>query len=97
MHPRRIETTADLDAAVNALVDGWYERRCLRALGWILRAWPTTLAHTDDWGDLRTALRNVLAFARSELTPAEINAVEEAIVAIDIAVDRRLGGPDQPR
>ncbi|MGO9179179.1 MAG: hypothetical protein ACLQBX_17710 [Candidatus Limnocylindrales bacterium] len=47
---------------------------------------PTTLAHTDDWGDLRTALRNVLAFARSEL----------AIVA-NIAVDRRLGGPEQSR
>jgi len=94
---RRIETSADLNAAIDALVDGWCERRCLRALGWILRAWPTTLAHTDDWGDLRTALRNVLAFARSELTRAEIDAVEEAIVAIDVAVDSRLGGPEQPR
>jgi hypothetical protein len=58
-HSRKIETTA-LDAVIAALVDGWCERRCLRALGWILRAWPTTLAHTDDGGDLRTALRNVL-------------------------------------
>jgi hypothetical protein len=39
----------------------------------------------------------VLAFARSELTPAEIDAVEEAIVAIDIALDRRLGRSEQPR
>jgi hypothetical protein len=97
VHRRKIETTADLDATIDALVDGWCERRCLRALGWILRAWPTTLAHTDDWGDLRTALRNVLAFARSELTPAEIDAVEEAIAAIDIAVDRGIGRPDWTR
>jgi hypothetical protein len=42
-------------------------------------------------------LRTVLAFARSELTPSEIDAVEEAIAAIDIALDRRIGGPDQTR
>jgi hypothetical protein len=31
------------------------------------------------------------------LTPAEIGSVEEVIAAIDIAVDRRLGGPEQSR
>jgi hypothetical protein len=86
----RIQTTAEISAAVDGLVDQWCDRRALRALGLVLQAWPSTLALTDDLGELRTALLNVLAFARSELAPGEIDALEEVVVALDGAV-RRLG------
>jgi hypothetical protein len=73
---------------VDALVDQWCERRCLKALRHILAGWPSPLALSDDWYNLRDALRYVLAFARTELTPEEIDATEEAVVAIDIATRR---------
>jgi hypothetical protein len=88
----RIETTAELAAAVDELVDQWCERRSLRALRQILVAWPSPLRLTDDWGQLREALRNVLAFARPELSSDEIGAVEEAITAIDVAMNQASSG-----
>jgi hypothetical protein len=93
---RQIQTTADLAAAIDALVDHWCERRSIRALRQILAGWPSPLRLTDDWGELRTALRNVLAFARPELSPDEIEAVEEAIVAIDIAMNSASGRAGPP-
>jgi hypothetical protein len=53
-----------------------------------LSGWPSILWLSDDWYNLRDALRRVLAFAREELTPEEIDATEEAVVAIDIATRR---------
>ena len=84
----RPEATADLSATIDRLVDQWCERRSLSALRQILSAWPSPLALTDDWGQLREALRTLLAVARSELTPEDVDDVEEAIVAIDVAMNR---------
>lgn len=82
-------STAVLVATIDSLVDGWCERRNLKALRYILAAWPSSLALTDDWEDLCEALRNVLALAHRDLSAAEINAAEEAIVAIDTALRAR--------
>ncbi|MGH7283144.1 MAG: hypothetical protein ACRELY_16585 [Polyangiaceae bacterium] len=61
------------------LIDQWCERRCLRALRHILRAWPLHSGLTDEWGELLTALERVRAFAKSELTEEEQAQLEEGI------------------
>ena len=41
---------------VAALIDGWCERRALKALSIVLPSWPP-FGHSDQWYDLREALR----------------------------------------
>ena len=74
---------AQVFTSVNRLVDAWCERRSLRALSEILRAWPLSSGGTEEWGDLREALAGVRAFAANELTDSELDIVEESIAAID--------------
>jgi hypothetical protein len=88
---------ADLFNAVQTLVEDWCDRRCLKALSWILRGYPLTSPLGDGWGDLLVALQNVRAFAQSELTDAERAAVDECIRAVDSAVHRTVdnGSPNR--
>jgi hypothetical protein len=64
---------------VEQLVDGWCDRRSLRALREILSGWPLSSGLTDDWGNLLDALEKVRAFARDELTENEARVVEDLI------------------
>ena len=68
---------------------GWCDRRCLKALGWILRGYPVTSPLGDGWGDLLVALQNVRAFAQTELTDVDRAVVDECISAVDSAVHRK--------
>ena len=95
MDEQPVETTAELAATVDRLVDRWCERRSFDALRCILAAWPSPLHLTDDWGELRDALRNVLAFARPDLEASDIDTVEKAITAIDIAMNRGRARSDE--
>lgn len=70
-------------SSVNGLVDAWCERRSLRALTEVLRAWPLSSGSTEEWGELREALAGVRAFAAPELNARELEVVEESITAID--------------
>ncbi len=73
---------------VERLVDGWCERRSLRALRAILSVWPLTSGLTDDWGNLLDALEKVRAFARDELTENEARVVEDLIHDVQQVVHR---------
>jgi hypothetical protein len=73
---------------VQALVAGWCDRRCLKALRAILAGYPLSSPLTDGWGDLLRALQDVRAFARDELTGAEHAAVDECIRAVERVVYR---------
>jgi hypothetical protein len=73
---------------LQALVAGWCDRRCLRALRAILQGYPLSSPFTDGWGDLLRALQDVRAFARDELTDAERVAVDECIRAVERIVHR---------
>lgn len=44
---------------------------------------------TDGWGELREALGRVRAFARDELTSAELETVSDLIAGADRALYRR--------
>jgi len=80
---------AQLFDTLHTLVDGWCDRRCLTALRAILRGYPLSSPFTDGWGDLLTALQDVRAVARGELTDAERSTLEECIEAVDRVVHRR--------
>jgi hypothetical protein len=75
--------------AVAALIDGWCERRALRALAIVLPAWPP-FGHTDQWVDLRDSLRG--ARARGDLSIAEKDKVGEVLGMLD----RLLTWPVEP-
>lgn len=64
---------------IECLVDAWCERRCLRALREVLRSWPLSSGLTDEWAQLLDALEKVRAFARAELTDAELIELDALI------------------
>jgi hypothetical protein len=73
---------------LQSLVEAWCDRRCLRALRFILQAYPMSSGLNDSWSELEIALANVRAFARNELTESELQSVEEAIRTIRKALGR---------
>jgi hypothetical protein len=73
---------------IRALVETWCDRRCLRALRYVLQGFPLTSPLTDGWGELKIALENVRAFAREELGNQELETINELIRSIDRIVNR---------
>lgn len=84
---------AKIVVEVDRLVEGWCDRRCLRALRAILSGWPLSSGLTDDWGNLLEALEKVRALAREELTESEAQSVESLIHEVAEAIHRRLRSP----
>jgi hypothetical protein len=83
------QNTDHLFATLQRLVEGWCDRRCLRALRAILRGYPLTSPSADGWGELLTALQNVRGLAGSELTDAERTTVDDCIKVVETALRRR--------
>ena len=48
----------------------------------MLQGYPLSSSLTDGWADLMTALRDVRAFAREELTLEELKSVDECVRVI---------------
>jgi hypothetical protein len=86
-----MEKNAELFRTLQSLVDAWCDRRCLRALRYVLKGYPLTSPMTDGWAELLTALQDVRAFARTELTEQERVMVDDCIRAIDRVVYRQEG------
>ena len=68
------------------LIDQWCERRALRPLRFILRAYPCALVHTDDFGAVLDALRDVKGLCRGELTKEELSHVISMINELEDAI-----------
>jgi hypothetical protein len=85
-----METPAALAASVDALGDGWCERRSLKALRSVL-AGPRPCASLTSGGELRVALRNVLATARSELSDDEIDVVAAGLLWVGLGLAEAAG------
>ena len=73
-------------ASLRELIEKWCDRRCLSALQGILGAYLAFNGLTDGWGELRVALQNVRALARTELTEDESARVDDLIRAADDAL-----------
>jgi len=79
----------NIDLETKRLVDGWCDRRCLRALRHALAGWPLANPLTDGWAGYLDAMKNVRAFAGEELTAAESASVDDLIRVAERAVYRR--------
>ena len=86
-----MEKNAELFRTLQSLVDAWCDRRCLSALRYVLKGYPLTSPMTDGWAELLTALQDVRAFARTELTEQERIMVDDCIRAVDRVVYRQEG------
>ena len=67
----------DITKSLDSLIDGWCERRAIRPLQYLLRAYPGPLAHTDQQYELLDALKDVKGLCREDLTPEERRMVNE--------------------
>jgi hypothetical protein len=63
---------------LDGLINSWCERRALRPLRYLLRAYPGVLAHTDQQFELLEALKKVKALCHDDLTPEERRLVTQA-------------------
>lgn len=70
-------------AALRLLIERWCDRRCLKALGYILGSYLAFNGMTDSWGNLLVSLRNVQTFAEDELEPSELEELNVLIRTID--------------
>lgn len=68
---------------LDRLVDGWCERRALRPLSIILRAYPMASPLSDGWHELRSALRDVRCLRDPDVTDSEAMAVEDALRSVE--------------
>jgi len=84
MQPSKVTIYQKLDW----LIDQWCERRALRPLKFILRAYPRPLILTDDFGEVMDALRDVKGLCREELTKEELTQVISAMNELEDCMKR---------
>jgi hypothetical protein len=69
--------------AIEKLIDGWCERRNLRALRLVLPAYPMADGQADDWAGLLSALKQVRTTCREDLEMKEMDAIVSLIRQIE--------------
>lgn len=79
----------DINPDLKKLADGWCERRALRALHQFLPGYFALNGLTDGWAQLETALKDVLVFAKDELTDEEHKEVKRIMILVQQIVYRR--------
>jgi hypothetical protein len=76
----------DIASTLDTLIDRWCERRTIRPLQLLLRAYPGPLAHADQMFNLLEALKDVKGLCRAELPEEELRLVIEAHNAVEDAL-----------
>ena len=71
------------------LADGWCERRALRPLLHYLPGYFALNGLTDGFGALETALKDVLVFAKDEITEEEKKEAKRLMILIQQAIHRQ--------
>src|SRR5260370_36222805 len=89
--PRSMEF--DLFKTLDALIDAWCERRALKPLHYILRAYPAVIAHTDQKFELLDALKDEKGICRVDLTPEERRLVKEEHDLLEVCLHTRAHYP----
>ena len=79
----------ELAAILDTLIDRWCQRRALAPLRILLPVWPMPMGLTDDWYELRDALRHTRAMASQHLLADELKLLNDAIAHVDVAMSRR--------
>ena len=78
----------DIRHTLDTLIDRWCERRALRPLQLLFRAYPGPLVHTDQLFQLLDALKDVKGLCRSELPAEELQMLIEAHNALEDSLKR---------
>jgi hypothetical protein len=73
------------------LIDQWCERRELRPLQFLLGAYPAPLVHTDQFGQVLDALKDVKGLCRDKLEQEELTLVISLINELEDFIKSRLG------
>jgi len=76
----------NLPATLDNLIDRWCERRAIRPLQLLLRAYPGPLVHPDQMFELLDALKDLKGLGRDALPDEELRMVIEAHNAIEDAL-----------
>jgi hypothetical protein len=76
----------EIRETLDLLIDRWCERRALRPLQLLFRAYPGPLAHTDQMFDLLDALKDVKGLSRDQLQQDELQMLIEAHNALEDAL-----------
>jgi hypothetical protein len=71
------------------LADGWCERRALKALSQFLPGYFALNGLTDGFAALETALKDVLVFAKDEITEEEKKEAKRLMILVQQAIYRR--------
>ena len=69
--------------ALDTLIDRWCERRALRPLQLLFRAYPGPLVHTDQRFELLDALKDVKGLCRADLPEDELRMLIEVHNALE--------------
>ena len=77
IHPRDIRQTLDM------LIDRWCERRAVRPVQLLFRAYPGPLVHADQLFELLDALKDVKGLCRADLPEDEIRMLNEALNTVE--------------
>jgi hypothetical protein len=73
----------DLFTKARQADDSWCERRAIKPLQCLLRAYPAPLIHTDQKHQLLEALRDVKGLHRVDLTEDELRQIVELHNALE--------------
>jgi hypothetical protein len=79
----------DIRHTLDTLIDGWCERRALRPLQLLFRAYPGPLVHTDQMSELLEALKDVKGLCKAELPANELQMLNEAHNALEDSMSGR--------
>jgi hypothetical protein len=79
----------DVCETLDALIDRWCERRALRPLQLLFRAYPGPLVHTDQKYELLDAMKDVQGLCRNELPADELRMLFKAVQALEDSLQNR--------
>jgi hypothetical protein len=82
-------TNDEFQQDLKKLADGWCERRALKALLHFLPGYFALNGLTDGLGALETALKDVLAFAKDEITEEEKKEAKRLMILVQQAIYRQ--------
>jgi hypothetical protein len=74
--------------ALQKLADGWCERRALKPLLHFLPGYFALNGLTDGYAALETALKDVLVFAKEEITQEEKKEATRLMILVQEAINR---------
>ncbi len=83
-----MDSNEEFLGTLRALIEKWCDRRCFKALYRTLGPCLSFNGLTDGWSELHTALQDVRAFARTELTADELKDFDDLIRAADRALHK---------